>query len=207
MQEADMLREIASEAARAFWKELLPRIPTALRRMSPWQRREVLKSLPAALDDCVTDLGACFSIPGPASFTRVLWNLGIGQPEEWKVANDTLSVAQAWFQGWNTMRRAVGENVTPEFFAAEIESLNKLLFWTGRGGERLVALFALVPETDLIRKQMHGLVESYNRFLGNYEALLRRLPTELNVQDVRTVAGMEVFFVRLQNPSVGAPRA
>ena len=196
----DVLRDFATDAARTFLKELLPQALRQLREAWPLKRRRLLRELPAKLRDCVTDLRACFAPRGPASFIHVVSNLGLEQTDQWRYVNDRLSMARSWFQAWDEMQRAVGEQMNPEFFVRSLEGLNDLLFWTSHSGEHLSGLVDQTPKKGLIRKPMHALVDKYNAFLTNYEAYLRRLPEELGVGGMSPAPGMEKFFLRLRYP-------
>lgn len=200
MNETEVIRGIATEATKAFLGELLPKALQTLRTAWPWKRRRLLKQLPAKLRECATDLRACFTLQGPASFIHIVSNLGLDQNDQWRFVNDRLAMAQAWFEGWDEMQQATGENMTPEFFVSSLENLNTLLFWTSHTGEELSKLVDQTRKENTIRRPMHALVDKYNAFLTNYEAYLRRLPEELGVRRMSPAQGMERFFVRLRNP-------
>ena len=196
----DVLRDVASDAARAFLKELLPRVLNKLRGARLWKRRRLLKDLPTRLRDHVTDLRACFTLRGPASFTHVASNLGLPQTDEWRYAYDRLNMARAWFEAWDGMQRSIGDQMNPEFLVSSMEGLNDLLFWTSDAGEHLSKMVDKTLKNDRIRSPMHALVDGYNNFLTNYERYLRRLPEELGMMDMRPAQGVESFFARLRYP-------
>lgn len=199
MHEGDVFRDVASEAAKAFLKELLPKVLGALKKAGLLKRRHLSKELPARLRDCVSDLRACFT-PRGSTFTYVVENLGLQQTDEWRFVHYRLSMASAWFEGWDAMQRAVGERMTPEFFTSCLENLNRLLFWTSHAGEGLGKLVEQTPKNDSIRKAAHALTDRYNAFLTNYEGFLRRLPADIGMSPLAPVKGMEHFFGRLGGP-------
>ena len=200
MHETDLIRDVAGDTARAFLKDLLPRVLGALRQTGWPKRRRLLKELPVKLRDCVTDLRACYTLRGPASLVYVVSSLGLEQTDQWRYVYDRLCMARAWFETWDEMQRTVGDQMNPEFFVKTLEGLNDLLFWTGHSGEHLSKLVDQTPKNDRIRTPMHALVDKYNAFLTNYEAYLRRLPDELGVKGMHPAVGMEMFFVRLRYP-------
>jgi hypothetical protein len=196
----ELLRDVATDAARGFLKEFLPRVLTQLQKAWPWKRRRLLRALPAGLRDHVTDLRACFTLRGPASFIYVISNIGLHQTDEWHFVYDRLRMAAAWFEVWDAMQQSIGDQMNPEFLMSTLAGLNDLLFWTSDAGERLSMLVDKTPKNDRIRHPVHALVDGYNAFLTSYERYLRRLPDELGMRDMRPAQGVESFFSRLRYP-------
>jgi hypothetical protein len=118
----EVLRDVATDAARMFLKELLPQALRHLRETWPWKRRRLLRELPTKLRDCVTDLRACFTSRGPASFIHVISNLSVEQTDQWRFVNAQLSMARSWFEAWDRMQQTVGEQMNPEFFVNGLEA-------------------------------------------------------------------------------------
>lgn len=204
MHEVDVFRDVASDAVRTVLKELLPPVLGALRRAGLLKRRRLLKEWPARLRDCVADLTPCFATTGP-SFEYVVGNIGLPQSDQWKTVYYRVRMASAWFEGWDEMQKAVGERMTPEFFVKSLENLSRLLYWTSHTGEELTRLLDQTPQNNPIRKPVHALMDRYNAFLTSYEGFLLRLPTDLGMQPIAPVKGMESFFGRLGAPSSAEP--
>ena len=198
MNGTDVIRDVTTEAGKTILKELLPRLLGALRQTNGFKRRRLLKDLPARLQDVVTDLRACHTLRGPASFIYVVSNAGLQQTDHWRYVYDRLCIARDWFESWDEMQRSVGEQMNAEFFVKVLEGLNDLLFWTSHSGEYLNKLVGQTPKNDPIRTPLHALADNYNLFLTNYEGYLRRLPAELGVKGMHPAVGMEKFFVRLR---------
>ena len=171
-------------------------------RRSVMQRRATQsKALPgwaqavgAKLDDLILDLWPCFEPGGnQTSIYEAFHSTQATKDDLWNQTHYQLIILGAWFKSWDSMRRAVVTRRTVEILAQQLESLNSFLYMLGLVLPDVSRRIAKLTPDDFRLVSCKAAVERYNRFLNEYEALLRRLPQEMELTPPPSLAREHVF--------------
>src|SRR6266705_3164212 len=88
--------------------------------------------------------------------------------------------------------------MTPEVLVRRFDELNSLTFWTCWFGQKLRALVERTSTESVARQSFKALADHYDSFLTRYEALLVKLPDDLDVPRRRPAPAVTTFFLRLR---------
>ncbi len=158
---------------------------------------EWVQTVGAKLDDLIVDLRPCFESGGyqTSIFEAFHSTKATTQDDLWNQTHYHLIILEAWFNSWNNMRRAVEPQRTPEILAQQVESLNSFLYLMGLALPDVSRRIAKFAPDDYALASCRAVADRYNRFLTEYEALLRRLPPEMELNP--SPHGSEHVFTRL----------
>jgi hypothetical protein len=191
-----MLKDVETKAFEAALNVLLDRVVEGLhnRRFWQWPRTsQIVRAVGAKLDDLILDLQPCFALNEQTSLLQVLYQSSPTRNGSYNRLFETMNVLAAWFRAWNDSRQAIGDRRTPEILVNQLQSLIVILNYLGfYVSEGLRKRFEGAPDYALVTYR--AMTERYNRFLTDYEGLLRRLPQDVGIE---SPLGGQHFFIRL----------
>lgn len=177
----------------------LERFQSRLIAANPWSRFRVLRIARAVgtkLDDIIANLQPCFKTGEYVSIQQVFYDATPIKDQLSNYLYRELIVLGAWFNSWDDMRIAIGRRRTAHILVQQIRTLYDLLIYAGRTMPEVTKAVAGLPPDDHVSIRYQTTRDWYNRFLTDFEALLRRFPEEVGILDP-PVMGSEHFFVRL----------
>ncbi len=194
-----MLDNLETKAIETALDMLFNRVIEALRNRRFWQRPRpgrIVRMVGAKFDDLILDLQPCFVLGERTSILGAFYESGKTRDEAWNRVHDVLNVVGAWFREWDSMRQVIGIRRSPEVLVRQFKSLNEILTHLGLAAGEVSKRFGNLAPGDYALVPYRATADRYNRFLTEYEALLRRLPQEVGILDTPPLGG-ERFFIRL----------
>jgi hypothetical protein len=195
-----MIGDPQEAAIKAAMEIALDRVQEKVKQASSsfWGRRRAAKTagtIGAALDSLITKLRPCFMLGEPISIQQIFYEATPMRDQSWNRIHDVLNVLGAWFRGWDRMREAAGSHRSAAVLFQQIRSLYDFLTCTGFILIDIRKLIDALPSDSPASLRCKVTSDWYNRFLTDFEDLLRRLPQDMGVLD-DPVMGREHFFIR-----------